>query len=29
VTFELAIPSAKFDAFTLIDLIDRHGTTVH
>ena len=29
-TFELAIPAAKFDSFTLIDLIGRYGgVTVH
>ena len=28
-TFELAISAAKFDAFLLLDLIDRHGATVH
>lgn len=28
-TFELAIPAAKFDAFALLALIERHGATVH
>jgi hypothetical protein len=29
-TFELAIPAKKFDAFKLLDLLDRHGgSTVH
>lgn len=28
-TFDLACPAAKFDAFALLDLIDRHGKTVH
>ena len=29
-TFELAIPAARFDAFKLLDLIERHGDiTVH
>ena len=27
--FEFAIPAAKFDAFLLLDLIGRHGGTVH
>ena len=28
-TFDLAIPAAKFDPFLLLDLIERHGATVH
>jgi len=28
-TFELRIPRAKYDAFLLLDLIERHGGTVH
>lgn len=28
-TCELAIPAAKFDAFKLLNLIERHGATVH
>ena len=28
-TFELVIPAARFDAFKLLELIERHGTTLH
>ena len=28
-TFDLAIPKAKYDQFLLLDLIERHGATVH
>lgn len=28
-TCDLTIPAAKFDVFKLMDLIDRHGQTVH
>ncbi len=29
VTCELAIPRAKYDPFLLLDLIERHGGTLH
>jgi hypothetical protein len=29
VTYELRIPRAKYDPFLLLDLIERHGATVH
>ena len=29
VTCELAIPRAKYDPFLLLDLIERHGGTIH
>jgi hypothetical protein len=28
-TFDMAIPAAKFNAFALLALIERHGATVH